>query len=48
MVISWLLNVLSPEIKFSLVYLDTAKAIGEDLNTRFSHSNLPFLKYGIT
>lgn len=35
MVISWILNLVSKEIANSLLYLDTTKAIWDDLHERF-------------
>lgn len=43
MVISWLLNSVSPEIRDNIVYLPTAKAIWDDLETRYTQSNVPRL-----
>lgn len=40
MVISWLLNSVSIEIRNSVVYLPTAKSIWDDLSTRFTQSNI--------
>lgn len=41
MVVSWLLNSISPDIRNSVVYLTIAKAIWDDLAIRFAQSNLP-------
>ncbi|KAL8145688.1 hypothetical protein AgCh_003726 [Apium graveolens] len=41
MVVSWLLNSISTEIRNSVAYLSTAQQIWEDLGTRFSQSNMP-------
>lgn len=41
MVVSWLLNSISTEIKNSVAYFSTAKQIWDDLAIRFSQSNLP-------
>ncbi|XP_074365665.1 uncharacterized protein LOC141706743 [Apium graveolens] len=41
MVVSWLLNSISTEIRNSVAYLSTAQQIWEDLATRFSQSNMP-------
>lgn len=41
MVVSWLLNSISTEIRNSVAYLSTAQQIWEDLSTRFSQSNMP-------
>ncbi|XP_074363351.1 uncharacterized protein LOC141703860 [Apium graveolens] len=41
MVVSWLLNSISTEIRNSVAYLSTAQQIWEDLTTRFSQSNMP-------
>lgn len=41
MVISWLLNSVSPEIGSSIVYFGTAQEIWKDLNSRFTQSNIP-------
>ncbi|XP_074350686.1 uncharacterized protein LOC141690015 [Apium graveolens] len=41
MVSSWLLNSITPEIRNSVAYFSTAKAIWDDLVVRFSHSNVP-------
>lgn len=41
MVTSWLLNSVSPEIGSSIVYLNTAQEIWEDLHSRFTQSNIP-------
>lgn len=43
MVISWLLNSVSVEIRNNVVYLPTAKMIWDDLAARFSQSNVPRL-----
>uniref|UniRef100_A0A2N9GZ55 Integrase catalytic domain-containing protein n=1 Tax=Fagus sylvatica TaxID=28930 RepID=A0A2N9GZ55_FAGSY len=41
MVLSWLLNSLSKEISASVIYLDTAFEVWQDLKERFSQSNGP-------
>lgn len=41
MIISWLLNVVSPDIASSVVYLPTAKQIWDDLRIRYSQTNAP-------
>lgn len=41
MVLSWLQNSLSTEIRSSVVYFATAKEIWDDLMIRFSQSNVP-------
>lgn len=41
MVLSWLLNSMSVEIRNSVAYFSTAKEIWDDLAIRFSQSNLP-------
>ncbi|KAL8111409.1 hypothetical protein AgCh_019217 [Apium graveolens] len=41
MVVSWLSNSISTEIRNSVAYLSTAQQIWEDLATRFSQSNMP-------
>lgn len=41
MVISWILNAVSKEIEDSLFYLETAKAIWDDLHEDFIKSNAP-------
>ncbi|WOH00712.1 hypothetical protein DCAR_0520086 [Daucus carota subsp. sativus] len=41
MVLSWLLNSISVEIRNSVNYFSTAKEIWDDLATRFSQSNMP-------
>lgn len=38
---SWILNTVSPEIRQSIMYMDSAQAIWSDLVTRFSHTNIP-------
>nr|XP_017216853.1 PREDICTED: uncharacterized protein LOC108194418 [Daucus carota subsp. sativus] len=43
MVISWLLNSVSPEIRNSIVYMNSAHLIWQDLHTRYTQSNLPKL-----
>lgn len=43
MVISWILNSVSSDIRNSVVYLDTASSIWRDLETRYSQSNMPKL-----
>lgn len=39
-VISWLLNSVSADIRNNIVYLPTAKMMWDDLSTRFSQSNV--------
>lgn len=41
MVLSWLLNSISSDIRDSVVYFSTAREIWEDLTVRFSQSNVP-------
>lgn len=41
MVVSWLLNSITAEIRNSVDYFDTAKEIWDDLAVRFSQSNMP-------
>lgn len=41
MVLSWLLNSMSLEIRNSVAYFSTAKEIWDDLAVRFSQSNMP-------
>ena len=41
LVISWILNSVSPDIKQSVVYMSKAKQIWDDLLTRYSLSNVP-------
>lgn len=41
MIVAWLLNVVSTEIISSIVYVDTACDIWDDLNTRLTQSNAP-------
>lgn len=43
MVISWLLNSVSSDIRNSVVYLNTASMIWKDLENRYSQSNMPKL-----
>lgn len=43
MVISWLLNSVSVDIRNNIAYLPTAKLIWDDLATRFSKTNVPRL-----
>lgn len=40
MLISWLLNYVSLDIRNSIVYLHSAKLIWDDLATRYSQSNV--------
>lgn len=40
MVLSWLLNSISPDIANSVIYADTAKEVWDDLYNRFSQGNL--------
>ncbi|XP_074345927.1 uncharacterized protein LOC141684724 isoform X3 [Apium graveolens] len=42
-VISWLLNTVSPEIRQSVMYLNDAHEIWEDLRIRFAQTNIPKL-----
>lgn len=41
MIISWLLNSISGEIRASVVFIKNAKEIWDDLHARFSQSNAP-------
>ena len=41
MVTSWLLNTVSPEIRSSIVYMQSAREIWLDLATRYAQSNVP-------
>lgn len=43
MVISWILNSVSADIRSSIVYMNSAHLIWKDLETRYSQSNLPKL-----
>ena len=43
LVISWILNSVSSEIRKSIVYMNTAKQIWDDLFKRFAQSNVPRL-----
>lgn len=43
LVISWLLNSVSSEIRKSIVYMHTAHQIWVDLSTRYSQNNVPRL-----
>ncbi|XP_074367050.1 uncharacterized protein LOC141707650 [Apium graveolens] len=43
MVISWLLNSVSPNIRNSIVYMDSAHLIWKELAIRYAQSNLPKL-----
>lgn len=43
MVISWLLNSVSPDIRNSVVYMSSGCVIWKDLETRYAQSNLPRL-----
>lgn len=45
MVISWILNSVSTEIRNSIVYLPTTKHMWDDLAARYSQSNVPQLFY---
>lgn len=40
---SWILNTVSPEIRQSIMYMDLARDIWNDLATRFAHTNVPKL-----
>ena len=40
MVLSWLLNSISPDIANSVIYADTTKEVWDDLYNRFSQGNL--------
>lgn len=42
-VISWILNTVTTEIRQSVMYLSTAKAIWDDLKVRFAQINVPKL-----
>ncbi|XP_062075092.1 uncharacterized protein LOC133779111 [Humulus lupulus] len=41
MVMSWIIHSVSPEIKSSIIYLDSAVAMWTELNTRFNQGNGP-------
>ncbi|KAK1355313.1 CCHC-type domain-containing protein [Heracleum sosnowskyi] len=41
MIITWILNSLSPDIRSSLVYVTLAEDVWTDLHTRFAHNNGP-------
>ncbi|XP_062093421.1 uncharacterized protein LOC133799420 [Humulus lupulus] len=41
MVMSWIIHSVSPEIKSSIIYLDSAAAMWTELNTRFNQGNGP-------
>lgn len=41
MVLSWILNSLTPDIADSVIFYDTAHEVWEDLQNRFSQSNAP-------
>ncbi|XP_073265503.1 uncharacterized protein [Populus alba] len=41
MILSWILNSISPELTDSVIYSTTAQEVWEDLRDRFSHSNTP-------
>ena len=43
MVISWLLNSINPDIRSSVVYMNTVRHIWEELETRYAQNNLPRL-----
>lgn len=43
MLISWLLNSISTDIRNSIVYLPTAKHMWDDLAARYPQSNVPRL-----
>lgn len=43
MVISWILNSVSSDIRNNVIYLITACLIWKDLDTRYSQSNMPKL-----
>lgn len=40
-IISWILNSISTDIRKSVVYMNTAKQIWEDLGVRFAQGNVP-------
>lgn len=42
-VISWILNTVSDDIRQSIMYMDSATDMWKDLATRFSHTNVPKL-----
>ncbi|XP_074371479.1 uncharacterized protein LOC141712440 [Apium graveolens] len=42
-VISWILNTVSPEIRQSIMFMNSATEIWSDLATRFAHTNIPKL-----
>ena len=41
MILSWILNSLTPDIADSVIFLTTAKEVWEDLRDRFTQSNAP-------
>jgi hypothetical protein len=41
MILSWILNSLTPELADSVIFSTTAQEVWEDLRDRFSHSNAP-------
>lgn len=43
MVISWLLNSVSADIRNSIIYMDTTQSIWTELAVRYAQSNLPKL-----
>lgn len=43
MVISWMLNVVSNDIKNSIVYMNSTQDIWDDLEVRYTQSNMPKL-----
>ncbi|XP_074346815.1 uncharacterized protein LOC141685618 [Apium graveolens] len=40
-VISWILNTVSPEIRLSVMYMTSVKDVWEDLALRFTQTNVP-------
>ena len=41
MILSWILNSITPELADSVIYSTTAQEVWEDLRDRFSQSNVP-------
>jgi hypothetical protein len=41
MILSWILNSITPELADSVIYSTTAEEVWEDLRDRFSQSNAP-------
>ena len=41
MVLSWILNSLTPDITYSLIFYDTAHKVWKDLQNHFFQSNAP-------